>query len=103
MAVQYIYALAPQHASQVPKIARRHPEAFQVKAAYDPVKFPASLFNGFHVLRLQRGEGNHVRFVPTLGKESHPAQGVNVPSVGEKTDSHSDSAHRSLRLALAQA
>src|SRR5215475_4840401 len=43
-----------------------------------------------------------MRLMTTPCEESHPAPGMNISSIGEKTNSHSDGVHDSLRLTLAQ-
>src|SRR5215468_3975081 len=73
-----------------------------MEAAYNVLEFPARFFNGFHMFRFQRRKGNHMRVMPALSEESHPAQGVNISSVGKKTNSHLESAHGPPRLSFAQ-
>src|SRR5215510_13193231 len=73
-----------------------------MEAAYNVLEFPARFFNGFHMFRLQRRKGNHMRVMPALSEESHPSQGVNISSVGKKTNSHLESTHGSPRLSFAQ-
>src|SRR5262245_23706886 len=43
-----------------------------------------------------------MRLMTAPSEESHPAPSMDISSIGEKTNSHSDGAHDSLRLTLAQ-
>src|SRR5262249_40215381 len=44
----------------------------------------------------------NMRLMTAPSEESHPAPSMDISSIGEKTNSHLDGAHGSLRLALAQ-